>query len=329
MSTIAPPSALGQLPRRSPRPSVTRLASFAFSLLTLAFLLLMLGLFLVQSLPVWKHSGAGFITGTQDRSLKDRTHEPPKPMWHYPDKQFGSLLMLYGTAVVALIALALAAPVGIGAAIFTSEYLPRRPRLAFKLTIELLAGIPSVVYGLLGILFLRNYVYDALTRLGLDPLSGDTLLTAGILLAVMILPTVMTLTDDALRAVSAQQRVAARGLGLTRTQVICTIALPQARSGILAAILLALGRALGETIAVFLVVGRQDNVWPQHLLSLRPIIKAGQTLTTKLGGAEVNIAYGDPLHWAAIVALGLLLLVVVVAVTWIGAALGRRSTIHA
>jgi phosphate transport system permease protein len=314
MSSISSPASSGLLPRRSTRPSVTRLASFAFSLLTLAFLLFMLGLFLVQSLPVWRHSGAGFLTGTK---------------WHYPSKLFGSLPMLYGTAVVALIALALAAPVGIGAAIFTSEYLPRRLRLAVKLTIELLAGIPSVVYGLLGILFLRNYVYDALTRMGLDPLSGDTLVTAGILLAVMILPTVMTLTDDALRAVSAQQRIAARGLGLSRTQVICTIALPQARSGILAAVLLALGRALGETIAVFLVVGRQDNVWPRHLLSLRPIVKAGQTLTSKLGGAEVNIAYGDPLHWAAIVALGLLLLVVVVAVTWIGAALGRRSAIHA
>ena len=164
MSTIAMPFLLAH---RSRRPSFTRLASFGFSLITLAFLLFMLGLFLVQSVPAWKHSGTGFLTGTK---------------WHYPSRLFGSLPMLYGTAVVALIALVLAAPVGIGAAVFTSEYLPRRLRLAVKLTIELLAGIPSVVYGLLGILFLRNYVYDALTRLGFDPLSGDTLLTAGILL---------------------------------------------------------------------------------------------------------------------------------------------------
>ena len=112
--------------------------------------------------------------------------------------------MIYGTLVVAAVALGLAAPIGIGAAIFTAEYLPRRLRLVVKLTIELLAGVPSVVYGLLGILLLRNWVYDLLEPF--DPLSGDTLLTAGLLLAVMILPTVMTLADDALRAVPAAQR---------------------------------------------------------------------------------------------------------------------------
>src|SRR5690606_19663395 len=111
-------------------------------------------------------------------------------------------------------ALLLAAPLGLGAAVFTAEFLPQRLRLAVKMAIELLAGIPSVVYGLLGVLVLRNHVYDGLHALGFDPLSGDSLLTAGLLLAVMILPTIMTLADDALRAVPAAQRTAARGLGL-------------------------------------------------------------------------------------------------------------------
>src|SRR6266536_3112028 len=115
--------------------------------------------------------------------------------------------MSYGFTAVAL--LALAAPIGIGAAVFTAEYLPRRARLLLKLVIELLAGIPSVVYGLLGILLLRNYVYAGLRAVGLDPLSGDSLLTAGLLLAVMVLPTIMTLADDALQSVPAQQRQAA------------------------------------------------------------------------------------------------------------------------
>jgi phosphate transport system permease protein len=97
----------------------------------------------------------------------------------------------------------------------------------------------------------------------------------------------------------------------------------------LAAILLATGRALGETIAVFLIVGRQDNQWPESLLSLKPLIEAGQTLTTKLGGSETNIAYGEPLHWGAMVGLGLLLLALAVVVTILGVWLQRISSRHA
>ncbi len=221
--------------------------------------------------------------------------------------------MIYGTVVAALAAILLAAPLGIGAAIFGSEYLPQRLRLALKIAVEMLAGIPSVVYGLLGILVLRDWVYKALEAF--DPLSGDTLLTAGLLLAVMILPTIMTLSDDALRSVPSSQRLAARGLGLTQTEAVLSVALPQAFPGLLAAVLLALGRALGEMIAVFLVVGRQDNQWPTSFLSLRPLAEAGQTLTSKLGGAETSIAYGNPLHWGAMMGLGLLLLGLVLSVT--------------
>jgi phosphate transport system permease protein len=225
--------------------------------------------------------------------------------------------MIYGTLTVAFIALLLAAPIGIGAAIFTSEFLPPRLRIAVKITIELLAGVPSVVYGLLGILLLRDWIYELFARFEL--LSGDTLLTAGVLLGVMILPTVMTLADDALRSVPAEQRRAARGLGLTATETVLAVSLPQARRGLLAALLLGLGRALGETIAVFLVVGRQDNNLPANIFSPRGWLEAGQTLASKLGGSETNIAYGDPLHWGAMVGLALLLMMMVLAVTLAGA----------
>jgi phosphate transport system permease protein len=228
---------------------------------------------------------------------------------------------------VAGIALLLAAPLGVGAAIFISEFLPRRLRLAVKVSIELLAGIPSVVYGLLGILLLRDWVYEVLEKY--EPLSGDTLLTGGILLAVMILPTVVTLADDALRGVSSAQRLAARSLGLNGGECVLSTVLPQAAPGIAAAVLLAAGRALGETIAVFLIVGRQDNQWPESLLSLKPFIEAGQTLTTKLGGSETNIAYGAPLHWGAMVGLGLILLGLAVTVTLAGLWLQRISSRHA
>jgi phosphate transport system permease protein len=296
-------------PHRPPaRWPLTRICSYAFSGVAVAFILTMVLLMVWQSIPVWKHSGVGFLIGKN---------------WFYRATHFGALPMLYGTAVVAIIALLAAAPIALGAAMFTSEYLPPKVRLGFKIVIELLAGIPSVVYGLLGILFLRDWIYHLLTPF--DPLSGDTLLTAGLLLAVMILPTIMTLADDAFRDVPAAQRTAARGLGVTKTEAVLSITLPQARSGLLAAVLLGLGRALGETIAVFLVVGRQDNQLPNQPWSLQSVMEAGQTLTSKLGGAETNIAYGDPLHWAAMVGLGLMLMLIVGVVTWLGAWLEERA----
>ncbi len=296
------------LASRRGRFSLTKSASLAFSLLALLTLAGLVLIFLVQSLPVWRQEGIGYITGIK---------------WFYRANLFGALPMIYGTLVVAFIALLLAAPIGISAALFTAEILPPRVRLVLKILVELLAGVPSVVYGLLGILYLRNWVYHLLTPF--DPLSGDTLLTAGILLAVMILPTVMTLSDDALRGVPAAQRHAARGLGLTRAETALGLTLPQALPGIGAALLLGLGRAFGETIAVFLVVGRQDN----QPLAWRSLIEAGQTLTSKLGGSETNIAYGDSLHWAAMVGLGLILLATTVVVTLLGSRLAQRRNIHA
>lgn len=262
------------------------------------FLLALLAIFAWQALPVWRTEAATHLTGV---------------LWFYRQRLFGAAPMIYGSAAVSLIAMCLAVPMGVGAAICASELLPRRARFAVKLLIELLAGIPSVVYGLLGILCLRNWVYRLLEPF--DPLSGDTLLTAGILVGVMVLPTVMTLSEDALRGVPSLQRQAARALGLTQFETIRSTVLPQAGRGIAAAVLLAFGRSLGEMIAVFLVVGRQDNQWPESLASLRKFIEPGQTLASKLGGSEVNIAYGDPLHWAAMVSLALLLLVIVAAVT--------------
>jgi phosphate transport system permease protein len=288
--------------------SLTLLLSYGFSGLAAVFLLLMVLLFLWQSAPVWQHEGFGYLFGKH---------------WFYREHEFGALPMIYGTLLVAAVALVLATPVGICTAIFTAECLSARARLPVKILVELLAGIPSVVYGLLGILFLREWVYQALTPF--NPLYGDTLLTAALLLAVMVLPTIMTLTDDALRAVPSAQRLAARGLGLNHTETIFSVTLAQAAPGILSAVLLGLGRALGETIAVFLVVGRQDNQWPASLLTLRPLIESGQTLTSKLGGSETNIAYGDPLHWAAIVGLSLVLLSLTLTATMAGIRLAQRK----
>jgi phosphate transport system permease protein len=282
-----------------------------FSVLALLTLASILFLFCREALPVWKLEGTGFVS---------------EKKWFYRQDQYGAAPMIYGTLAVALVAMAVAAPVGFGAAIFCACFLPPRLRLGFKVAIELLAGVPSVVYGLLGILLLRDWVYESLERF--DVLSGDSLLTAGILLGVMILPTLITLGDDALYHVPLSQRLASRGLGLTRTETIFHVSLPHAWRGLLAAFLLALGRACGEMIAVFLVIGRQDNQWPEKLWSPRPLIEAGQTLSTKLGSSETNIAYGHAIHWSAMVGVGLLLLLIVTTVTIIGSKVGLLGKRH-
>jgi phosphate transport system permease protein len=289
---------------------LTRWASAGFTALALAAFLGMLVLFAAESAAIWRADAGGYLLGTT---------------WFYRAHRFGILPMVYGTLAVSAVALVAAVPLSLGAAICTAELLPGRLRLAAKLLIELLSGIPSVVYGLLGILLLRAPVERLLAPW--DPVSGDTLLTGGLLLGVMILPTVTTLADDALRGVPAAERLAGRALGLTQSEVILGISLRRAFPGLASAVLLGLGRALGETVAVFLVIGRQDNQWPESLLSFAPLAQAGQTLTSKLGGSEPFLAYGDPLHWAAIVGLALVLFALVGAVSAAGArlALGRRD----
>ena len=240
--------------------------------------------------------------------------------WVYRHEDFGAASMLFGSAVVAVLALLLAAPVAIAAAVFISEIAPQRLRVMLKVGVELLAGIPSVVYGLLGVLFLRDWIAALYDRLGVDALSADTLFTGGILLAVMVLPTIATLSEDALHAVPLAAREAARGLGLTRSETITSVVVPRAAAGIIGAVLLGFGRAAGETIAVFLVVGRADN----RPLRFGSIVDAGQTITSKLGGSETNIAVGDPLHMSALMTLALLLLLFVLAATLAAEALRGR-----
>lgn len=225
---------------------------------------------------------------------------------------FGAIPMIYGTMLVSMIAISLAFPLGLGSAIFVSEFLRGKCRVVAKVGIELLAGIPSVLYGLLGVVYLREWLNNPLISLGGS--SGDSLLTAGILLSVMILPSIMTFSDDALRCVPRNYRENAWGLGLSRTQTIITVVLPQARSGIMAATVLSLGRAIGETIAVYLVIGRADRPISESF-TWTSFFEAGQTLTTKLGGSETAIAQGTVEHWGALMSLGLLLWCLVIVLT--------------
>ena len=242
--------------------------------------------------------------------------------WYPTGALFGAGAMLYGTAVVSVVALGLAVPVGWSAAVGLHEHLPSSTGRWLRSAVELLAAVPSIVYGLVGIAVVRPFV----AAVG-DVPGGDSLLAAGLVLAVMVLPTVVAVSIDALAAVPEQVREAAAALGLTRTEVVRSAVLPLARRGMRGAVLLALARALGETIAVFLVIGRADRgvPGPSHLLA--SLFEPGQTLTTKLGGPEPVLASAVGPQRAALCALALLLLVTVATVTALGA--GRRGAVAA
>ncbi|MGW8991893.1 phosphate ABC transporter permease subunit PstC [Streptomyces zhihengii] len=231
--------------------------------------------------------------------------------WNPGTLAFGGLAMIYGSAAVCVLALALAVPIGWAAAVALSEYLPPRLAKPLRLSIELLAAVPSIVYGLIGILVIRPFVAD----LG-DVPGGDSLLAAGIVLAVMIMPTIVAVSVDALSAVPGRYREAAYSLGLTRREVVRSAVLPQARSGMRAGVLLGLARALGEAIAVFMVIGRADGRLPQSPGDIfSSLVRPGQTLTTKLAGPEPMLAGTSGPYFAALCGLGVILLALVAAAT--------------
>lgn len=240
--------------------------------------------------------------------------------WDPADGVFGVTAMLWGTAVVSAVALLLAVPVGRAAAVALHEHLPPRYARPLRTAVELLAAVPSIVYGLVGIAAVRPLV----ARLG-DVPGGDSLLAAGLVLAVMVLPTVVAVSVDALAAVPPQVREAASALGLTRSEVVRSAVLPLARPGLRGAALLGLARALGETIAVFLVIGRADGRLPDPARALSSLFEPGQSLTTKLGGPEPVLAGAVGPHRAALCALGVLLLLLVALATLGGAARPGRA----
>jgi len=238
--------------------------------------------------------------------------------WDPSGARFGASAMIFGTAAVAVMALAIAAPLGWAAAIAIAELAPSGWRRTLRAGSEMLAVVPSIVYGLIGIAFVRPFV----ARFAGVP-GGDSLVAAALVLAVMVLPTVIAVSTDALAGVPNTIREAASACGLTRTEVIRSAVLPLARRGMGASLLLGLARALGETIAVFLVVGRADGRFPASPGDLLTrLVRPGQTLTTKLNGPESVLAGTSGEHWAALCALGLLLLGSVGALTLVGQ---RRS----
>jgi phosphate transport system permease protein len=244
--------------------------------------------------------------------------------WNPVTEKFGALPPMYGTILTSLIAMVIAVPVGIGIAIFLTELCPRLLRQPIGIAIELLAGIPSIIYGIWGLFvfapFLQSHVQPAiiglfgnvplLDQVFAGPPYGIGMFTAGLILAIMVIPFISSISRDVFETTPAVLKESTYALGATKWEVIWSVVLPYGRSGVLGGVMLGLGRALGETMAVTFVIGNA------HRISAS-IMAPGTTISATIAN-EFTEAVGD-LYTASLIALGFILFVI----TFIVLALAR------
>ncbi len=290
---------------------VTR--AFAFIVLAaLAGILVTLG---VEAWPVLRALGPGFLW----------SH-----VWNVPEEQFGALAALYGTVVTAAIALVIAVPVSFGIALFLTETCPVWLRRPLGTAIELLAGVPSIIYGIWG-LFVFAPLFAAHVQPALQAVFGDVpviggwfagppiglgILAAGIVLSLMVIPFIASVMRDVFETVPPPLKESAYGLGCTTWEVVTRVVLPYARVGVIGGVMLGLGRALGETMAVTFVIGNANRIGGSLFA---PGTSIASTLANEFGEASPG------LHISALFALGLVLFAITFVVLALSRWLIRRS----
>ena len=290
-------------PARSPRtgPFVDRLFGWAAkgaALLTLSLLVAILGSLFVGAWPAIAKYGLGFLTSTT---------------WDPVTEEFGGLVMIYGTLATSIIALMIAVPVSFGIALFLTELSPAWLKRPLGTAIELLAAVPSIVYGMWGLLvfgpILATFVQKPLQALfgGVPVLGalvsgppvGIGILSAGIILAIMIIPFIASVMRDVFEVTPPLLKESAYGLGATTWEVVSTIVLPYTKAGVIGGIMLGLGRALGETMAVTFVIGNMNQ------LDSLSLFQAANSITSALANEFAEA--GEGLHQASLIYLGLVL----------------------
>jgi phosphate transport system permease protein len=229
-------------------------------------------------------------------------------VWDPIADQFGALPFIYGTMVTSMVALVIAVPLGIGAAIFLAELAPPRVSDILQFFIDLLAAVPSVIYGLLGVFIIvplmRTVIYPALNKpfgylpIFKGPSYGVGFMTAGIVLAIMVIPYIISVSREVLLSVPRDQREAALALGSTRWESTWKVVVPFAKTGIMGSIFLALARALGETMAVTMVIGNTPKI-------AASLFAPGYSIAAVIAN-EFTEATGD-LYLQSLIALGLVL----------------------
>ncbi len=306
MSSLTPPAQTTIKPRASWEKNLDLGFVWLTRLLAMAIAAVLLWIALevaIEAMPAIQRYGLGFLTSTA---------------WNPVKEEYGALSQIYGTIVTAFIALLLAVPIGVGTALVVSEnFLPASVQTVVVFLIELLAAIPSVVYGLWGIFVLipiltpiGRVLHSSLGWLPIfgTPPSGPGIFPAGIVLTIMILPIITAISRDALVSLPPDLRQAAYGLGATRWETIFRVLLPAATSGIVGATMLGLGRAMGETMAVTMIIGNSNRISPS-------ILTTGNTIASLLANqfAEADGIQTAALMYAALVLFGLTLVVNVLA----------------
>lgn len=232
--------------------------------------------------------------------------------WRPGNDIYGILPMIMGSIYVTAGAIVIGVPIGILTAVFLAEYCPRQIYKPLKAATELLAGIPSIVYGFFGLMVLIPLI----RQLFPGKTDGNSILTASLLLGIMILPTIIGVTESALRAVPRSYYEGALALGATKERSIFAVMLPAAKSGVMAAVVLGVGRAIGETMAVMMVAGNQPRL-PEGVL------QGVRTLTTNI---VLEMGYAADLHREALIATAVVLFVFILIIDFIVACLNRKMT---
>ncbi len=284
-----------------------KLRDITFHLITLAAawtVLILLGgviaSLVIGSMPAIKAFGLNFLT-TQS--------------WNPVTEKFGAMAPVYGTIVTSLIAMAIAVPSALGIAIFLTELCPFTLRRPIGIAIELLAGIPSIIYGIWGLFVLAPFLQEhvqpgliaafanvpVLSNLFAGPPYGIGVLTAGIILAVMVLPIVTSISRDVFETVPAVLKEAAYAVGCTTWEVVRSVVIPYTRVGLIGGVMLGLGRALGETMAVTFVIGNAHRIAPS-------LLAPGTTISATIAN-EFTEAVGD-IYTSSLILLGLILFVI-------------------
>jgi phosphate transport system permease protein len=286
--------------RRAPGDFIFRYLTFLFALLVLVILGGVIVALIDGALPALRAFGVSFLY---------------TDVWNPVTEKFGALAPIYGTLVTSAIAMVIGIPVAFGVAMFITEICPIWLKRPLATMIELLAAIPSIIYGIWGLFvfapFVQQYIQPAIIdslgqipgigALFAGPPLGIGVLTAGFILAIMVLPFISSIMRDVFETVPAMLKESAYGLGATRTEVVLQVVLPYTRIGVVGGIMLGLGRALGETMAVTFVIGNA------HRISAS-ILQPGTTISATLAN-EFTEAVGD-LYLSSLIALGLILFVI-------------------
>lgn len=221
------------------------------------------------------------------------------PRWYPIEELFGILPLISGSLVVTLTSVLIALPLGVGTAIYIGEIAPKRVKEILKPTVEIMAGIPSVVLGFIGIQALSPFL-----RIFLNLPTGLTALSGSLLLAMIAIPTIVSIAEDAIYAVPPSYRDASYALGATQWQTIWGVVIPSARSGLMTAVMLGIGRSLGETMAVMMVTGNAAT----SFAGLKSIIMPVRTMTATIASEMGEVASGS-VHYHVLFFIGILLFI--------------------